>query len=98
MRGLARFFQTEISVSAAWPLTKRPSGLKILPHIDTSASAQFNTGMNSGGRDGIVSHCLLYFAHQAYFGRGLKPVKLLVYVRIVVATILDFMTEEDWGE
>ena len=51
--------------------------------------------MNSGGRDGIVLHCLLYFAHQAYFGRGLK---LLFYVRIVVATILDFMTEEDWGE
>ena len=37
MRGLARFFQTEISVSAAWPLTKRPSGLKILPDMDTSA-------------------------------------------------------------
>ena len=24
--------------------------------------------------------------------------KLLVYVRIVVTTIFDFMTEEDWGE
>ena len=24
--------------------------------------------------------------------------KLLVYVRIVVAAIFDFMTEEDWGE
>ena len=28
----------------------------------------------------------------------LRGRKLLVYVRIVVAAIFDFMTEEDWGE
>ena len=65
-------------------LGKRPSGLKILPDMDTSDRLDPVTGMNSGGWDGIVLHCLLYFPHQAYFGRGLK---LLVYVRIVVATI-----------
>ena len=33
-------------------------------------------------------------AGQVYFGQS----KAAVYVRIVVATIFDFMTEEDWGE
>ena len=28
----------------------------------------------------------------------LRGRKLLVYVRIVVAAIFDFMTEEDWGK
>ena len=28
----------------------------------------------------------------------LRGRKLFVYVRIVVAAIFDFMTEEDWGE
>lgn len=65
-------------------LGKRPSGLKILPDMDTSDRLDPVTGMNSGGWDGIVLYCLLYFPHQAYFGRGLK---LLVYVRFVVATI-----------
>ena len=70
-------------------LGKRPSGLKILPDMDTSDRLDPVTGMNSGGWDGIIFGwhrlaLLLYFPRQAYFGRGLK---LLVYVRIVVATI-----------
>ena len=43
-------FPTEISVS----------GLEILPYEHFIPV----TGMNSGGPDGIVSHCLLYFPHH----------------------------------
>ena len=43
-------FPTEISVG----------GLEILPYEHFIPV----TGMNSGGPDGIVSHCLLYFSHH----------------------------------
>ena len=96
-------------------LGKRPSGLKILPDMDTSDRLDPVTGMNSGGWDGIIfgwhrlalpaissTSGVFSFLRATFFrpfrlslvpticpwvsedGRGLK---LLVYVRIVVATI-----------
>ena len=47
-------FLTEISVS----------GLEILPYEHFIPVTGMNGGMNSGGLDGIVLHCLLYFPHD----------------------------------
>ena len=49
-------FPTEISVS----------GLEILPYEHFIPVTGMNGGMNSGGPDGIVLHCLLYFPHHKH--------------------------------
>ena len=55
MRGRAgSVFPTEISVS----------GLEILPYEHFIPVTGMNGGMNSGGPDGIVLHCLLHFPHH----------------------------------
>ena len=49
-------FPTEISVS----------GLEILPYEHFIPVTGMNGGMNSGGPDGIVLHCLLCFPHHKH--------------------------------
>ena len=49
-------FPTEISVS----------GLKILPYEHFIPVTGMSGRMNSGGPDGIVLHCLLYFPHHKH--------------------------------
>ena len=49
-------FPTEISVS----------GLEILPYEHFIPVTGMNGGMNSGGPDGIVLHCLLCFPHYKH--------------------------------
>ena len=49
-------FPTEISVS----------GLEILPYEHFIPVTGMNGGMNSGGPDGIVLQCLLYFPHHKH--------------------------------
>ena len=42
------------------------SGLEILPYEHFIPVTQMNGGTNSGGPDGIVLHCLLYFARHKH--------------------------------
>ena len=42
------------------------SGLEILPYEHFIPVTGMNGGMNSGGPDGTVLHCLLYFPHEKH--------------------------------
>ena len=42
------------------------SGLEILPYEHFIPVTGMNSGMNSGGPDGIVLHCLLYFPYHKH--------------------------------
>ena len=53
----------EISV---FPTEILVSGLENLPYEHFIPVTEVNGGMNSGGSDGIVLHCLLYFPHHEH--------------------------------